>query len=147
MILSKLYSYLLVSIQLFLIFLIALHASFRNTGILPLLIFIAGIILGFWAIFVMQKSKLRITPDVAKNAILVKEGPYKYVRHPMYSSVLTMCLGMVLTNIYYLTAFFYVLLFIVLFLKINYEEKLLKKHFSDYKIYKTKTKRLIPFLY
>ena len=145
--LGKLYSYFLVTVQFILIGLLAIHSSFKSTNIFYLLIFCFGIALGLWAVFVMQKSKLRITPDVAKNATLVREGPYKFIRHPMYSSVLTICLSMFLTNIYYLTAIFYVLLIFDLFLKMNYEEKLLKKYFPDYKSYETKTKRIIPFLY
>ena len=144
---GKLYSYSLVAVQFTLIGLLVINSSFKSANIFYLLIFCFGILLGLWAVFVMQKSKLRITPDVAKNATLVREGPYKFIRHPMYSSVLLICLGMFLTNIYYLTVIFYGLLIFDLFLKISYEEKLLKKYFSDYKIYEAKTKKLIPFVY
>lgn len=147
MLFGKIYSYFLVTAQFLLIFLISLHSSFKTSNIFPTLIFILGLFLGLYAIFVMRKSKLRITPNVSKNATFVNDGPYKYIRHPMYLSVLLICLGLVLTNIYYLTTFFYILLFAILSLKINYEEKLLKKAFKNYPEYKAKTNKLIPFLY
>ncbi len=140
------YSYFLVSLQFILIGLLALNSNIRS-NILYLLIFILGVFVGGWAILVMQKSKLRITPDVADSAILIKAGPYKFIRHPMYLSVLTACLSFVLSNINFLTILFFVFLFLDLFLKMNYEEKLLQKAFSNYSEYMTKTKRLIPYLY
>ncbi len=143
---EKWYSYFLVALQFILIGLLALSSSLKG-NIIYLLVFSIGIFLGFWAIFAMQKSKLRITPDVSENATLVKDGPYKYIRHPMYTSVLTASLGMFLSNMNSLTIIYYVFLSIVLFLKINYEEKLLRKAFGDYREYERKTKRLIPFLY
>ena len=143
---GKSYSYFLVSLQFLLIGLLALNSNLRS-NILYLLIFFLGIFVGVWAILVMQKSKLRITPDVASNATLIKTGPYKYIRHPMYLSVLTVCLSFALSNINSLTILLFVFLFLDLFLKMNYEEKLLQKAFYNYSEYMIKTKRLIPFLY
>ena len=145
--LGKLYSYLLVFLQVALILLIIIYSFLTNLNLLNLSLIIVGLAVGFWAILLMRKSKLRITPDVATGAKLIKKGPYKYIRHPMYSSVLTICLGLFLTNIYSTTVYFFVLLVIVLNLKIIYEEGLLKKVFPNYKNYVKKTKKLIPFVY
>ena len=41
----------------------------------------------------------------------------------------------------------FILLFVDFIFKIQYEEGLLMKHFSDYLEYKKKSSRLIPFLY
>jgi len=106
-----------------------------------------GVLLGVYAIFSMRKSKLRITPELAENATLIKTGPYKYIRHPMYSAVLLFCLGFFLTNIWSMTAIIYLSLIIILNLKIIYEEKLLNIAFSNYKSYAKKTKKLIPYIY
>ena len=143
---GKNYSYFLVFLQFILIGLLVVNSNLGN-NIFYLLIFFFGIFVGIWAILVMQKSKLRITPDVASNAILIKIGPYKYIRHPMYLSVLTVCLSFVLSNINSLTILLFIFLFLDLFLKMNYEEKLLKRAFANYSEYMIKTKRLIPYLY
>lgn len=147
MFLGKLYSYFLVTLQFFLILLIILYSSFKNYISFPFLIFLIGMLISIWAIFTMRRSKLRITPDVAKNAKLVKGGPYKYIRHPMYASVLIVCLGLILSNFYSFTITLYFLLFVTLFFKISYEEKLLEKNFLEYKKYKSTTKRIIPYIY
>ena len=144
---GKFYSYLLVLLQLILIFFIITYSFFRNLGFIQITLINLGIILGLWSIIVMKKSKIRAIPDVAKEAKLIKNGPYKYIRHPMYASVLTACLGFLLTNIYSMTILFYTLLIIVLNIKIAYEESLLVKTFPKYKSYTKKTKKLIPFVY
>jgi protein-S-isoprenylcysteine O-methyltransferase Ste14 len=147
MLLGKLYSYFLVFLQVALIFLITIYSFLRNLGILHLSLICLGLALGLWAIISMKGSKLRVTPDVATGAKLIKKGPYKYLRHPMYLSVLIVCLGLFLTNVYSMTIFFYIFLIVVLNLKIVYEERLLRIAFPNYKNYTKKTKKLIPFIY
>lgn len=147
MFLRKLYSYSLVFLQFFLIFLIIIYAFLRNLGIVQLSLIILGLILIAWALLTLSKSKIRATPDVATGAKLIKKGPYKFIRHPMYSSALIACFGLLLTNVYSITIFLYTLLIIVLILKIIYEENLLNKAFPEYKNYSKKTKKIIPYLY
>lgn len=147
MLLRKIYSFALVSMQFIFILLLAVYANYKNLGFIQYGFIFLGLWFGVWAIFVMRNSKLRITPDVATGARLIKKGPYKYIRHPMYCAVLLFCIGLVLTNMYTLTLEFLAILFIVLLLKIYYEEKLLSKSFSNYKSYAKKTKKIIPFIY
>jgi protein-S-isoprenylcysteine O-methyltransferase Ste14 len=47
----------------------------------------------------------------------------------------------------YLRLAVWLLLLFVLYLKMNYEENSLSKHFEGYRAYMAKTKRLIPFIY
>ncbi len=79
---------------------------------------------------------------------LVMVGPYHYVRHPIYTGILIMALGLALS---YGTLGAGVGLAIVLFailLKLRDEESLLSEHFPvDYPEYKKHTKRLVPFLW
>ena len=82
-----------------------------------------------------------------KNHELITRGPYKFVRHPIYTGLMTMLIG---TFIVY--GFAYVLLAIIIFFlgligKLMQEEKLMIKHFGKkYIDYKNKTKALIPFI-
>jgi protein-S-isoprenylcysteine O-methyltransferase Ste14 len=147
MLLGKLYSYFLVFLQVALIFLIIIYSFLNELGFLHLSLIGIGLGLGLWAIISMKGSKLRVTPDVASGAKLIKKGLYKYIRHPMYLSVLIVCLGFFLTNVYLTTLFFYIFLIVVLNLKIVYEERLLRIAFPNYKNYTKKTKKLIPFIF
>lgn len=142
----KIYSVLLVTFQIILISLLGLSSELNGTNYIYLIIIFLGALLGVWAFWLFRSSKFRITPDVADGAKLITNGPYKYIRHPMYSAVLVICLGLILSNINVLSLVFYALLLIDLIFKINYEEKSLVSSFSEYKQYMKKTKRIIPFI-
>ncbi|SMN12838.1 hypothetical protein BHECKSOX2_1251 [Bathymodiolus heckerae thiotrophic gill symbiont] len=64
----------------------------------------------------------------------------------MYTSVLTLCLALALSNNHLFSQLALLALTIILILKSNLEEKLLTQRFSDYPTYKKKTGRFIPFL-
>lgn len=108
---------------------------------------LVGIALGFWAVYSMRLDNLHITPEVGHNAKLVTNGPYAVIRHPMYAAILLVSLSLVIT---YFTLFRFIVLLILtidLVSKLNYEEGLLSKKLNEYKKYKQKTYRLIPFIY
>ena len=59
---------------------------------------IIGLYLGAWAIYTMKLRNLRIAPEVARGARLVTTGPYRFIRHPMYSAVLLITVSLVLSR-------------------------------------------------
>jgi protein-S-isoprenylcysteine O-methyltransferase Ste14 len=77
---------------------------------------------------------------------LVTSGPYRRVRHPIYSGILLALLGTALaTNLYWLIALGVLGVYFVYSAKV--EERLLTASFpSTYPSYRTKTKMLIPFV-
>ena len=129
------------------VLLIATGPLFANNEILYL-IEIACIALGIWAIVIMKrKSKFSGLPEPKQNAHLLETGPYKYIRNPMYSAVM---LGFGALLLDFFTPFrllIYILEIFVLLKKITIEEQLLQEKFKDYASYKSRTKRLIPFIY
>ncbi len=86
-------------------------------------------------------------PVPRDNSILKTTGVYKYIRHPMYFTVLILMIGIV----FYFHAFYsfvwIVILFIFFIFKSTAEEKFLSTKFPDYTDYKLSTKRILPFVY
>lgn len=78
---------------------------------------------------------------------LVQTGPYAIVRHPIYTGLLSMCLG---TAVYYddvLVAAVTAALAIFFYVKSRREEQLMLETFPDaYPAYRRRTKALIPFV-
>jgi protein-S-isoprenylcysteine O-methyltransferase Ste14 len=112
-----------------------------------LLVEAAGIGLGVWAVLTMRLDNLQVTPDVKPAAALVRHGPYRWVRHPMYLALLLTTAPLVITAFSAWRLVAWVLLLINLLVKIDYEERLLRAHFPVYGSYQQTTKRLIPFVY
>ena len=79
---------------------------------------------------------------------LVTTGPYRYVRHPIYTSMILMFIG---TILYYGSPFvsiFFAILAITFLLRIGKEEEIMIQLFGErYKEYMKRTKRLIPLIY
>jgi len=123
---------------------------FLNVSIVPHNIYlIFGIALflfiGIWAIFIM-KFNFNIAPDVLNDTKLVVQGPYKFIRHPMYTSVLGLALCYVIDSFTIFNLIMFIVLSIDLIMKLNYEEKMLEKRFAEYSEYKKMTKRIIPYV-
>ena len=78
---------------------------------------------------------------------LIERGPYAYIRHPLYSGVLLMFLGMALYCGRKACIVVFVYCFFGVYFKSQMEERLLAKTFSAYSEYKRRTKTLIPFIW
>jgi protein-S-isoprenylcysteine O-methyltransferase Ste14 len=86
--------------------------------------------------------------EIKKNHKLITTGIYHYIRHPIYTGVLSMTLATMLffNNITGLVLFILILSFMIF--KLKQEEKLLIKYFpKDYHEYKSKTKALLPYIF
>ncbi len=79
---------------------------------------------------------------------LIVRGPYRIVRHPIYSGLLLMFLGTALVR-GTVQAFVAVGLFFALHVwKLRAEESLLARHFpGDFTAYQQRTKALVPFVF
>lgn len=138
-------SYVLVALQFCCLILILATTPMRFPVISLILLVLASALL-VWAVVAMSKSRLRILPDPATRAKLVTTGPYKRIRHPMYTSLILGSLGLVLTHPTWDRIVLWILLIFVLVVKLNYEEALLGRKFPDYAAYKRHTYRLFPYL-
>lgn len=143
---TKSNSYLLVVQQFFFIaLLIILHGLHMPTNF-ALFLFVLGALFGLYTVRHNKLGNFNITPEIKKNAVLITTGAYRYIRHPMYFSVLLMMLGVVLSKPSILSFFVYALLVVTLSLKAKKEEMLWKQRSGEYKNYMQKTKRIIPFV-
>ena len=83
-----------------------------------------------------------------EDQTLVTTGPYKYVRHPIYTSMILMFIG---TILYYGSLFMsvaFAILAIDFILRTGKEEAIMIELFGEkYTEYMKRTKRLIPFIY
>ena len=94
--------------------------------------------------FGRQKFNISATPA---DGPLLRKGPYRVIRHPMYAGVLLMFIATVFGHPTILAAAVLLVDLIVILWRIQIEENLLKTTYPDYAEYSLKTTRLIPFIY
>lgn len=106
-----------------------------------------GVLVGLYTLAHNRLGNFGIYPEPVPDACLVTSGPYRWIRHPMYTSLLLVMGGVAL---YYDAWPNYVglaLLVIAVFGKMHREESHLHLTFEDYSAYVKRTHRLIPKLY
>ena len=79
-------------------------------------------------------------PRPIKNSILVTKGIYRFIRHPMYYSVIFISLGVFLIKLSIYHLFLSISLSLVIKFKIALEEQYLKNKFKNYLLYKNEVK-------
>ena len=83
-----------------------------------------------------------------KTSELIETGIYKYIRHPLYASLLFLTWGICLKQITLLLFLISIISTLFLFLTAIFDEKECLKYFGEkYKTYMKQTKRFIPFIF
>jgi len=104
-------------------------------------------VLGVWAIVAMKLHTLTVLPSVKQGGKLCSSGPYRILRHPMYTAVLLFLLALLINQYSMSRAVVFAVVFVDLMFKMQVEEKILLFHYPNYKKYMQGTYRLIPFVY
>ncbi len=132
--------------QFALIALIYISGSAYPKNYVLLSLYILLIFTGLWSMYLM-KFRFNVSPEPLKGISILSKGPYRVIRHPMYTSVLGMTLCLVAGEFSYARIAYWALLAVNMFLKLSYEEKLLSAAFPSYADYMKRTKRLIPYIF
>ena len=140
---SKLLVFLQVSCLAYLLF----FTKFMSQGLL-LIIQISGILLLLWAVITMRLGNFNIQPELKQNAHFVNSGPYRLIRNPMYTGLIIFFGAGALHSLELTESFVFLILTLVLIIKIRLEEKFLENRFGQaYVNYKSRTYRLLPYIY
>jgi protein-S-isoprenylcysteine O-methyltransferase Ste14 len=107
---------------------------------------VAGLLFSVWARAHLGSNWSSTVTLKAEHA-LIRSGPYRFVRHPIYSGVLLALLGTVIALGEWRGVIALVLLFGAFFRRTRAEETQLRTIFPDYEQYAGTTAALIPYIY
>ena len=91
-------------------------------------------------------GQLQHPADPRSGGTLVTSGPYRWIRHPMYTSVLLAAAGAAVMSHQSLDVLLWLALLAVLVAKAGIEERALMVRYPSYQDYKTRTTRFLPWL-
>ena len=110
------------------------------------LLMAVGFITGMMAIQRINRF-LSVMPEPVEGAKLITYGIYKYIRHPMYSALVTASIGYATFTLDVYRALLSILLLVLFECKTQYEESRLKQVFPDYKSYQQTTGKFFPRIF
>jgi len=113
-----------------------------------LVMYVIGYLLMAWALITLGRNYQLGGSAPRSEDKMVTDGPYRLVRHPMYTAALSISMG--LACLIQSWAFFSVfcIYLVLIFLLIPVEEDGLRKAYGEqYVAYQQNAKKLIPFVY
>ena len=107
---------------------------------------VAGLAFCIWARATLGRNWSG-TITLKEGHELIERGPYRLVRHPIYTGLITMFLATVVVLGHLAGIIGAVLVFVSFWIKLGEEEKVMLKQFPDqYSAYQQRVKRIIPFV-
>lgn len=114
---------------------------------LAIVLVIAGLGFSVWA-RVHLAGNWSATVTVKEGHELVRSGPYKYVRHPIYTGILIAILGSVVLIGRWNALIGFALVAASFVIKLRIEERFMAEQFGDaYQLYKKEVAALVPGLF
>jgi len=141
---------LLVGLQFGLIGLLALSVlPVLRQGQVPLAAAVSatlGLALAAWALWAYPPGSFNIRPTPRANGQVVQRGPYRWIRHPMYSSIALCGVACACAAQQNWVLLALATLLLVLLTKALLEERWMAEQHPDYAAYKARTQRFVPWL-
>lgn len=125
--------------------LLATHSIFGR-GPVSILLQVVAVLLMFWARLTLGFRSFHLSAKPASGG-LITNGPYRFLRHPIYAAVLLFIFSAIASNFSIQNAALGLLGTAGALARVSMEEALLRREFTEYTAYARRTKRLIPFVF
>ena len=146
----KLIGNLLVIVQFAVLGVLAVQAwgtwnAAADHGVIWLLLGLSGLV-GIWALSANRPGNFNIHPTPHQDGVLIQHGPYRWIRHPMYTSVLLFGAALALVISFLSAWLLWGILAGALLSKALLEERWMAQKHPSYIAYLARSRRFIPFL-
>ncbi len=107
---------------------------------------VAGLAFALWARLTLGRNWSGVVA-LKEGHNLVERGPYRFVRHPIYTGMLIMFFATALVQSHVAGFVGVLLMFASFWIKLDREERLMLQQFPErYAAYQQRVKRIIPFV-
>lgn len=108
---------------------------------------VLGVLVGLWAVSTNQLGNFNIRPTPRAGGKLVQQGPYRWIRHPMYTAVMTCGVACAWASANGWAWLATLTLMLVLGTKALLEERWMSQVHAGYAEYRRHTWRFVPWLF
>ena len=102
-----------------------------------------GLALVVWAVLVFGRG-VTPSPMPSRRAQLQTKGPYRWIRHPMYTGVIMLMAGSALGRRSWIAAALWIVLGVLILTKMRWEEQRLVETYPGYGSYREAVPALVP---
>ena len=106
---------------------------------------VAGLAIAIWSRWTLA-GNWSSNVQFKQGHQLIKTGPYRFVRHPIYTGILLMCLAPTIQFGRMHCWLGVVIICVGLWIKLKQEEAVMLRHFPEYIDYRKEVKALVPFV-
>jgi protein-S-isoprenylcysteine O-methyltransferase Ste14 len=107
---------------------------------------VAALLLMVWARLTFGRRSFHASADPTPGG-LVTTGPYRFIRHPIYTAACLFVWAGVLSNWSVLAGLLGLLLLVGAFIRMLCEERLVVAAYPEYREYARNTKRMVPYVF
>lgn len=107
---------------------------------------VGGVALGYLGFKYLDRS-MSPMPRPSETSVLIQDGIYRRLRHPIYASVILIAFGWGLLTASFVALALAIALAVLLDLKARREEIWLRERYPGYAGYAERTKRFVPGVY
>jgi protein-S-isoprenylcysteine O-methyltransferase Ste14 len=107
---------------------------------------VAALLLMVWARLTFGRRSFHASADPTPGG-LVSTGPYRFIRHPIYTAACLFVWAGVLSNWSVLAGLLGVVLLVGAFVRMLCEERLVVAAYPEYREYARSTKRIVPYVF
>jgi protein-S-isoprenylcysteine O-methyltransferase Ste14 len=127
-----------------LVLLAATHSLFSSSVVVIALQLLA-VSIAIWARRSFPTKTFRVDATPSAETI-IRRGPYRLIRHPMYFAALLFIWAAVLSHLSKWTMAIGVVATIIAALRVIFEERFLRDRYPEYAAYAQVTKAIVPYL-
>lgn len=119
------------------------HSGFQYSTQIAGLLYSLAVLIAVPAVINLRPS-LTAMPEPKAHAPLITHGIYRFIRHPMYTALLLLALGLAVSNANVHSAVLASALLAVLLVKSRYEDRLLRQRWPQASQYQANTGAFLP---
>ena len=127
------------------VILLAVTEDLFSSSAVAIAVQILAVGVAIWARRSFPTGAFRV--DATPSAdMVIRRGPYRLIRHPMYSAALLFIWAAALSHLSLRTGSIGVVVTVVIALRITLEERFLRERYPEYAAYMKVTKAVVPYL-
>ncbi|MBZ5658864.1 MAG: isoprenylcysteine carboxylmethyltransferase family protein [Acidobacteriia bacterium] len=125
--------------------LLAATGNLFSSSVVVIAAQLLAVSIAIWARRSFPTKTFRVDATPSAETV-IRRGPYRLIRHPMYSAALLFIWAAVLAHLSTWTAAIGAFVTIIAALRIVFEERFLRDRYPDYAGYAQVTKAIVPYL-